>query len=85
MDKDRIIGATVFALCIAIAIFYITTLIYPGWIEIVELKIAEENLRFKLIAAPVVIGLIAVPGVGAWIGWTMATAPPPRPIESEGQ
>jgi len=81
MDKDRIIGATVFALCITIAISYIATMIYPRWIEIVGLKVAEDNIRFWLIATPVLIGFIAVLCIGAWIGWTMATTPPPRPIE----
>jgi len=27
------------------------------------------------------IALIAILGIGAWIGWTMATTPPPKPIE----
>ena len=27
------------------------------------------------------IAFIAVLAIGAWIGWTMATTPPPKPIE----
>jgi len=30
---------------------------------------------------PVLAAFIAVLGIGAWIGWTMATTPPPKPIE----
>jgi hypothetical protein len=29
----------------------------------------------------VLIALVAILGIGAWIGWTMATTPPPKPIE----
>jgi len=38
-------------------------------------------VQFWLIAVPVSIAFIAVMGIGAWIGWTMATTPPPKPIE----
>jgi predicted DNA-binding transcriptional regulator len=29
----------------------------------------------------VFLAFIAILGIGAWIGWTMATTPPPKPIE----
>jgi hypothetical protein len=29
----------------------------------------------------VFIAFVAIMGIGAWIGWTMATTPPPKPIE----
>jgi predicted DNA-binding transcriptional regulator len=29
----------------------------------------------------VLIAFVAVLAIGAWIGWTMGTTPPPRPIE----
>jgi predicted DNA-binding transcriptional regulator len=29
----------------------------------------------------VLIAFVAILGIGAWIGWTMATTPPPKPIE----
>jgi len=34
-----------------------------------------------LVGVPVYIALVAVLVIGAWIGWTMATTPPPKPIE----
>ena len=40
-----------------------------------------SNVRFWIIAVPVLIAFIAIMGIGAWIGWTMATTPPPKPIE----
>jgi predicted DNA-binding transcriptional regulator len=38
-------------------------------------------VQFWLIATPVLIGFIAILAIGAWIGYTMATTPPPKPIE----
>jgi predicted DNA-binding transcriptional regulator len=38
-------------------------------------------VRFWTIAVPVFVASIAILGIGAWIGWTMATTPPPKPIE----
>jgi hypothetical protein len=29
----------------------------------------------------VFVAFIAILAIGAWIGWTMATTPPPKPIE----
>jgi predicted DNA-binding transcriptional regulator len=40
-----------------------------------------EGFRFWIVAIPVFIGFIAILAIGAWIGWTMATTPPPKPIE----
>jgi len=34
-----------------------------------------------LVGVPVYMALVAVLVIGAWIGWTMATTPPPKPIE----
>jgi len=46
-----------------------------GWVS------DKGGVRFWIIAVPVFIAFIAVMGIGAWIGWTMATTPPPKPIE----
>jgi predicted DNA-binding transcriptional regulator len=29
----------------------------------------------------VLVAFVAILAIGAWIGWTMATTPPPKPIE----
>jgi len=42
---------------------------------------ALEAIRLWLVAIPVFIAFIAILGIGAWIGWTMASTPPPKPIE----
>jgi len=41
----------------------------------------QNAIQFWIIAIPVFIAFVAVMGIGAWIGWTMATTPPPKPIE----
>jgi len=47
-----------------------------GWFAI-----DASAVRYWVIAVPVFIALIAIMGIGMWIGWTMATTPPPKPIE----
>jgi hypothetical protein len=42
---------------------------------------ATADVQFWLIATPVTIAFIAIMAIGAWIGWTMATTPAPKPIE----
>jgi predicted DNA-binding transcriptional regulator len=71
MNKDQSIGALIFIICITIAVVYPVTLLLP----------ALEAIRLWLIAIPVLIAFIGVLAIGAWIGWTMASTPPPKPIE----
>ena len=60
-----------FTACIIIAILYAVGLFLPIF----------EGLRFWIVAIPVFVGFLAILAIGAWIGWTMATTPPPKPIE----
>jgi len=48
-----------------------------GWIGLTN----TANVQFWAVAIPVFIAFIAIMFIGAWIGWTMATTPPPKPIE----
>jgi predicted DNA-binding transcriptional regulator len=81
VSKDQSIGGVIFIVCLLIAIFYLVTLFFPSWLEALGLTVVEEDVRFWVVAVPVFIAFIAVMGIGAWIGWTMATTPPPKPIE----
>lgn len=85
VSKDQSIGGIIFIVCVVIALFYFVTLIYPDWLGMVGLTMATDGdkgaARFWLIAIPVFLAFIAIMGIGAWIGWTMATTPPPKPIE----
>jgi hypothetical protein len=85
MSKDQAIGGLIFLVCAIVAVGYLVTLVYPKWL--VDIGILPNtvtdftSIQFLLIAIPVVIAFIAILCIGAWIGWTMATTPPPKPIE----
>jgi hypothetical protein len=79
VSKDQSIGGLIFIVCLVVAIFYVVTLFYPQWLEMWAPDIGA--VRFWIIAVPVFIAFVAIMGIGAWIGWTMATTPPPKPIE----
>jgi len=76
LSKDQLIGVIIFAACLVIGILYTIGLFFwpgadpLGW-----------TLPFWLVAIPVFLAFIAIMAIGAWIGWTMATTPPPKPIE----
>ena len=80
MSKDQTLGGILFLLCVVIAIFYVVTLFYPDWMLNIGWAKDTDAVRFWIIGLPVFIAFIAVIGIGAWIGWTMATTPPPKPI-----
>jgi len=71
VSKDQIVGLLIFIACIAIAIAYTLGLFLPQF----------EAIRIWVVAIPVFIGFIAILAIGAWIGWIMATTPPPKPME----
>ena len=82
MSKDQAIGGAIFAVCIIVAIVYLVALfgyeqLIQPWLNVGTL----ETVRYWLIAVPVLVAFIAILFIGAWIGWTMATTPPPKPIE----
>jgi hypothetical protein len=81
VSKDQAIGGIIFLACLLVGIFYALTLFVPNWAASIIGTHSEGGIRFWLIAIPVFIAFIAIMGIGAWIGWTMATTPPPKPIE----
>ncbi len=81
VSKDQGIGGAILAVCVIIAIGYIITLFWPSWLGYIGLNFSVDAVRFWVIAIPVFIAFVAILFIGAWIGWTMATTPPPKPIE----
>ncbi len=79
-SKDQTIGALIFLICAVVIIGYIVALFGASAVAPM-LGLPEEALRFWLVAVPVLIAFVAVLAIGAWIGWTMATTPPPKPLE----
>jgi len=86
VSKDQAIGGLIFIVCLVVIIGYIVALFAP-WIAADILKPllgrapSQERIQFWLAEIPVLVAFVAVLGIGAWIGWTMATTPPPKPIE----
>jgi uncharacterized membrane protein len=84
VSKDQSIGGIIFLLCAVIAVLYIVTLFFPQWLSAFGSSIDTSwmsQAQFWIIAIPVFIAFVAIMAIGAWIGWTMATTPPPKPIE----
>jgi len=84
VSKDQAIGGVIFIVCAVIAIGYIVALFFTK--EVVDflkpyIALDVAWVRYWLVTIPVFIAFIAVLCIGAWIGWTMATTPPPKPIE----
>ena len=80
VGKDQTIGGIIFTICLIVGILYTVGLFWWGY----PLGTATQDswtIGFWLIAIPVFLAFIAIMAIGAWIGWTMATTPPPKPIE----
>lgn len=76
VSKDQAIGGIIFIVCVVVGILYTIGLFF--W------PVGDyfgSNVPLWLIAIPVFLAFIAIMAIGAWIGWTMATTPPPKPIE----
>ncbi len=82
VSKDQAIGGVIFAVCAIVGVLYFITLFFPSWLGIFGVQATWiGDAQFWVVAIPVFIGFIAIMAIGAWIGWTMATTPPPKPIE----
>jgi predicted DNA-binding transcriptional regulator len=82
VSKDQAIGGAILIVCVVVAIVYLVALF--GYEQLIQpwLNIGTvADVRFWLIAVPVFVAFVAILFIGAWIGWTMATTPPPKPIE----
>jgi protein-S-isoprenylcysteine O-methyltransferase Ste14 len=82
MSKDQAIGAAILVVCALVAVVFIVLLfLYDPYVASVLNLGATADVRFWLIATPVTVAFVAILAIGAWIGWTMLTTPPPKPIE----
>jgi|SRR3990170_6398303 predicted DNA-binding transcriptional regulator len=81
MSKDQAIGGLIFIVCAVVIVGYLVALFYPKIILDILPGHTEAGVRYWLAEIPVLIAFVAVLAIGAWIGWTMATTPPPKPIE----
>ena len=85
VSKDQTIGGVIFIVCVIVAVGYFIALFFTEPLRNMGLIQDIASFRYWLLAIPVFIALIAVLAIGAWIGWTMATTPPPKPVEPQPQ
>jgi predicted DNA-binding transcriptional regulator len=79
LSRDQAIGGAILVVCLVVAAVYALALFVPDWLSWIGMT--YEFDRVWVVAIPVFIAFVAILLVGAWIGWTMATTPPPKPIE----
>ena len=76
VSKDQGIGGAILAVCVIVALGYLVLVVDPGLFNL-----NAANVRLDAVLVLVSVAFIAILAIGAWIGWTMATTPPPKPIE----
>ena len=85
MSKDQAIGGAILVVCALVAIGYAVLVIFPAEVSKILGMTVDANtgttVRLWAVLVPVFIAFVAILMIGAWIGWTMATTPPPKPIE----
>lgn len=68
MSRDQVVGVLLMFIAIIVIILYAWILFFTEW-------------ALLLIQISLMIAVIALLGIIAWIGYTLATTPPPKPIE----
>jgi predicted DNA-binding transcriptional regulator len=71
MNKDNVIGALILIASIVVIAVYVWLIFLPplAGVDLFILKLTGS------------VAVAAVFGILAWIGYTLATTPPPKPIE----
>lgn len=67
-SKDQALGALILVICVVGVVVY-------GWLVFFSIW---SQLVLQLTGFVAISGILAI---GAWIGWIMATTPPPKPME----
>ncbi len=90
MAKDKVYGVLILVFSLLIVIVYTYWTIWlqlglPAFLDVVPFVgsiINASNILWALIV-PVYLAVVIILLIAAWIGFTMATTPPPAPIEAE--
>ncbi len=82
VSKDKVYGIIVFLISLAIIV------LYTVWLPLSKLMDIKSDSWYMIeretaLLIPVYLAMVVVFGIIAWIGWTMATTPPPAPIDLE--
>ena len=85
VSKDQGIGGAILAVCVIVALAFVVLVIFPAeFSKLLGMAVNDNTgstVRLDVVLILVSIAFIAILAIGAWIGWTMATTPPPKPIE----
>ena len=75
-SKDQAVGGAILAVCVIVIVGYVVLVSIPT-----ALGLDTTTVRLDSVLILVSIGFIVILAIGAWIGYTMATTPPPNPVE----
>ena len=78
MSKDQMIGGAILAVCVIVAVGFVVLVAFPGQLG---MGLNAVEVRLDAVLVLVSIAFIAILSIGAWIGLTMASTPPPKPIQ----
>jgi len=76
VGKDQGIGGAILAVCVIVAVGFLVLVVDPGLFNF-----NATSVRLDTVLVLVSVAFIAILAIGAWIGYTMATTPPPKPIQ----
>jgi predicted DNA-binding transcriptional regulator len=76
MGKDQVIGGAILAVCVVVVVGFLVLVVDPGLFSF-----SAVDVKLDVVLILVSAAFIAILGIGAWIGYTMASTPPPKPIE----
>ena len=77
VSRDQVIGAALVAASVAVIVIY-------GWLVFLPpsgLEILGVTVDIFVLKLTGFIAVLGVFGILGWIGYTLATTPPPKPIE----
>jgi len=82
-SKDQKIGAVILIVAVVVIILYTWWVFVWPWPSTSPSTGPYGGWTFKelSIVIPVFLLVIAILAIAAWIGYTMATTPPPKPLE----
>ena len=79
VSKDQGIGGAILGVCVIVILGFLALVLFPGQIaKLLGMNTLGDTIRLDIVVVLVSIAFVAVLAIGAWIGWTMATTPPPN-------
>lgn len=76
MVNDRVVGAIMMLISIVAILFYVYSLFINPEAKILDTTLYDITVRMTIMFAA--LGFF---GILAWVGFTLLTTPPPKPIE----